>query len=204
MTNPSAVVDVSQVVHLRLCGEERVFRLPSTMSTRKKKSITSLQQIYDSIMELLLKVKPVLDNPKGQDWRAAVEDLNQVASLAESFSDQRPRSSKSWSHLANSLDQEGVNLWNISGLIGKCEGDDARAHLAACEFHHRHPEILNGVRSFRCGSSETCGVSPCRGRVGNKAWDRKSVVPVHRLLGFRTRRLLQVSCMCFNWQAKLR
>lgn len=50
----------------------------------------------------------MLDNPKGQDWRAAVEDLNQVASLAESFSDQRPRSSKSWSHLANSLDQEGV------------------------------------------------------------------------------------------------
>lgn len=100
------------------------------MSTRKKKSITSLQQIYDSIMELLLKVKPMLDNPK-ENWRAAVEDLNQVASLAESFSDQRPRSSKSWSHLADSLDQEGVNLWNISGLIGKCEGDDARAHLAA-------------------------------------------------------------------------
>ncbi|KIJ97165.1 hypothetical protein K443DRAFT_258079 [Laccaria amethystina LaAM-08-1] len=101
------------------------------MSTRKKKSITSLQQIYDSIMELLLKVKPVLDNRKDQNWRVAVEDLNQVASLAESFSDQRPRSSKSWSHLADSLDQEGVNLWNTSGLIGKCEGDDARAHLAA-------------------------------------------------------------------------
>ena len=49
----------------------------------------------------------MLDNPK-ENRHTAVEDLNQVASLAESFSDQRPRSSKSWSHLADSLDQEGV------------------------------------------------------------------------------------------------
>jgi hypothetical protein len=50
----------------------------------------------------------VLDNPKDHNFRATAEYLNQVTSLAESFSEQRPRSSMSWSHLADSLDQEGV------------------------------------------------------------------------------------------------
>lgn len=36
------------------------------------------------------------------------EKLIQIASLAESFTEQRPKSSRStWSHLADSLDQEG-------------------------------------------------------------------------------------------------
>lgn len=74
------------------------------------------------------------------------QELTQVATLAEAFTEERPKSAKgSWSHLADSLDQEGslvydsllrssyftptgVNLWNISGLVRK--GPEEGGHNA--------------------------------------------------------------------------
>ena len=56
----------------------------------------------------LAKVKPLLDDPKHPDWPSITQELTQVASQAESFAEQRPKSSRAtWSHLADSLDQEG-------------------------------------------------------------------------------------------------
>lgn len=79
-----------------------------------------------------------------------VQDLNQLATLAESFAEQRPRSNKDWVQLADSLDQEGspfllhmwfthqikhsnpgVNLWNMSGAIRKSPDDDGRSLVGA-------------------------------------------------------------------------
>lgn len=57
-----------------------------------------------------------------------VKNLHRVASLAESFTEQRPRNC---AELADGLDQEGVNLWNISSLVRKCPEDDGRAVVAA-------------------------------------------------------------------------
>jgi len=54
-----------------------------------------------------------------------------VATLAESFCEQGPKSNKACADLVDSLDQEGVNLWNISGLIGKTGDDDTVALVAA-------------------------------------------------------------------------
>ncbi|TFK38784.1 meiosis protein SPO22/ZIP4 like-domain-containing protein [Crucibulum laeve] len=99
------------------------------MTMRKKKNVLDLQQTYESIMELLATIKPLLDDPKHSNRPSVVEDLEQVASLAESFIEQRPRSNKSWSHLADALDQEGVNLWNISGLVRS--EDDGRTLIAS-------------------------------------------------------------------------
>ncbi|KAF8179159.1 meiosis protein SPO22/ZIP4 like-domain-containing protein [Pholiota molesta] len=102
------------------------------MASRKKKSVESLQELHTSILEHLSKVKPLLDDPKHPNWPSIIEELNQVTSQAESFTEQRPKSSKAtWSHLADSLDQEGVNLWNISGLIHKGLGGENYAHIAA-------------------------------------------------------------------------
>lgn len=77
-----------------------------------------------------------------------VKNLHRVASLAESFTEQRPRDC---AELADGLDQEGaffpfcwhiiyksiegVNLWNISSLVRKCPEDDGRAVVAA----RKHP-----------------------------------------------------------------
>ncbi|KAG6828741.1 hypothetical protein H0H92_006879 [Tricholoma furcatifolium] len=100
------------------------------MSESKRKK--SLEQIHDEIKEILLTVKPKLDDLKSTTRPSLTSDLYQIASLAEAFSEQRPRSnSKSWLHLADSLDQEGVNLWNISGLIRRTPEDDGRLLVAA-------------------------------------------------------------------------
>ncbi|KAF8957067.1 meiosis protein SPO22/ZIP4 like-domain-containing protein [Flammula alnicola] len=102
------------------------------MSSRKKKSAEGLQGIHASILERLSKVKPLLDDPHHTNWSSVVQELIQVASQAESFTEQRPKSGKAtWSHLADSLDQEGVNLWNISGLIHKGLDGEGHAHIAA-------------------------------------------------------------------------
>ncbi|KAF9444140.1 SPO22-domain-containing protein [Macrolepiota fuliginosa MF-IS2] len=67
--------------------------------------------------DLLARTKPHLNDSNIPNRPSLVQNLHQIASLAESFSEQRPRSNNSWNHLADNLDQEGVDLWNISGLV---------------------------------------------------------------------------------------
>ncbi|PFH47187.1 hypothetical protein AMATHDRAFT_124143, partial [Amanita thiersii Skay4041] len=81
--------------------------------------------------DLLIAIKPRLDDPELPNRPSLVNDLYQLAVLAESFSQKRPRSNNAWIDLADSLDQEGVNLWNISGLICKTPDDaDLRTLIA--------------------------------------------------------------------------
>ncbi|KAJ7791757.1 meiosis protein SPO22/ZIP4 like-domain-containing protein [Mycena olivaceomarginata] len=101
------------------------------MSARKKKNLPGLQQIFDSIKDLLIAAKPQLDNPDPTVWPNLIEKLRQVTSLAESFTEQRPKSNKSWVQLSDELDQEGVSLWNISGLVQKTPHDEGRMLVAA-------------------------------------------------------------------------
>ncbi|KAF5339435.1 hypothetical protein D9611_009828 [Ephemerocybe angulata] len=86
---------------------------------QRKKVFPSPQDTYNSIMELLSKIKPHIESfikdPKGHP--SVAPDLDRVAKLAETFMEQRPKSAKGFQEMSDSLDQEGVNLWNISGVI---------------------------------------------------------------------------------------
>ncbi|KAK0245171.1 hypothetical protein EDD85DRAFT_8484 [Armillaria nabsnona] len=93
------------------------------MSTAKKRSV---QQTFQSIKDLLIGAKSQLDDTSQRP--TLVKNLHRVASLAESFTEERPRNC---AELADGLDQEGVNLWNISSLVRKCPEDDGRAVVAA-------------------------------------------------------------------------
>ncbi|KAG9223489.1 hypothetical protein CCMSSC00406_0006981 [Pleurotus cornucopiae] len=84
----------------------------------QRKPLPALQSIYESIKDLLSAIKPKLDKVKGAQ-SAVVKDLHQVASLAQSFTERRAKSSKQRVEWADNLDQEGVYLWNISGLVRK-------------------------------------------------------------------------------------
>ncbi|KAK0440725.1 hypothetical protein EV421DRAFT_1814595, partial [Armillaria borealis] len=95
------------------------------MSTAKKRSA---QQTFQSIKDLLIGAKSQLDDTSPAVRPSLVKNLHRVASLAESFTEQRPRNC---AELADGLDQEGVNLWNISSLVRKCPEDDGRAVVAA-------------------------------------------------------------------------
>jgi len=105
------------------------------------------------VPERLSKVKPLLDDQQHQNWPLVTQELAQITSLVKSFTEQKPKSSRSsWNHLADSLDQEGsfhrvllllnqcanhsqgVNLWNISGLIHKAPDKEGLAHQAARLF----------------------------------------------------------------------
>jgi hypothetical protein len=98
--------------------------------------------------DLLIKIKPKLHDRKLESG-SLVDDLYQVATLAESFTTQRPRSNKNWGHLTDALDREGsfiqhmmlgprlthlvgVTLWNTSGLIRQGTDADSRTVVAAC------------------------------------------------------------------------
>ncbi|KAF9231600.1 hypothetical protein BU15DRAFT_68195 [Melanogaster broomeanus] len=104
---------------------------------RKKRHGTDLQTVYDQIegkffliRQLLIKIKPKLKDIQPND-ASVVQNLHQITSLAQSFSEQRLKSSKK-SHLADALDQEGVNLWNASGLFRQGSDSDSRFIVAAC------------------------------------------------------------------------
>ncbi|KAJ7461286.1 hypothetical protein B0H11DRAFT_119781 [Mycena galericulata] len=122
------------------------------MSARKKKNLPDLQQIFDSIKDLIISAKPQLDNPDPSVRPPLIEKLRHVASLAESFTEQRPKSNKSWLQLSDELDQEGVNLWNISGLVQKTPHDEGRLlvgalRLAAFRLIEAGLELKPGIES---------------------------------------------------------
>ncbi|KAJ6505845.1 meiosis protein SPO22/ZIP4 like-domain-containing protein [Mycena vitilis] len=123
------------------------------MSARKKKNLPGLQQIFDSIKDLLITAKPQLDSADPTVRPPLIEKLRQVASLAESFTEQRPKSNKSWLQLSDELDQEGVNLWNISGLVQKTPHDDglvlvAALRLAAFRLIEAGLELKPGIETL--------------------------------------------------------
>ncbi|KAJ7233617.1 meiosis protein SPO22/ZIP4 like-domain-containing protein [Mycena haematopus] len=96
------------------------------MSARKKKNLPGLQQIFDSIKDLLITAKPQLDNPDPSSQPPLIEKLRQ---------------------LSDELDQEGVNLWNISGLVQKTPHDEGRMLVAALVIYC-HP-LQCGLAAFR-------------------------------------------------------
>jgi hypothetical protein len=67
--------------------------------------------------DLLTKNKPHLNDTDIPNRPSLVQNLHQIASLAESFAEQRPRSTTSWNHLADSLDQEGASIFQTDTFI---------------------------------------------------------------------------------------
>lgn len=58
-------------------------------------------------LDLLIKIKPGLSANK-LDVGSILDDLSEVAALAEAFTAQRPRSKKNWVQFADALDREGA------------------------------------------------------------------------------------------------
>lgn len=97
----------------------------------KKSRARSPQELCDEIKELLIKSKTKLksDGTTTKD-ESISRDLHKIASLAQSFTELRLRSSKK-SLLSDFLDQEGVSLWNASGVVRQGSAHDSRVVVAA-------------------------------------------------------------------------
>ncbi|KIK46084.1 hypothetical protein CY34DRAFT_22194 [Suillus luteus UH-Slu-Lm8-n1] len=100
----------------------------------KKSRARSPQELCDEIKELLIKTKTKLksDGTTTKD-ESISRDLHKIASLAQSFTELRLRSSKK-SLLSDFLDQEGVSLWNASGVVRQGSAHDSRVVVAASGF----------------------------------------------------------------------
>ncbi|KAH7925693.1 SPO22-domain-containing protein [Leucogyrophana mollusca] len=119
------------------------------MSAGRKISPAKLQAIFNEIKDLLIKTKPKLNDITLGDL-AVADDLHQIALLAQSFTEQRPKSSKNWSDLTDVLDQEGVNLWNASGIFRQGSEHDSRTIVAALR--------LAGFRLMEAGLEPKPGI----------------------------------------------
>ncbi|KAG2053918.1 SPO22-domain-containing protein [Suillus hirtellus] len=95
----------------------------------KKSRARSPQELYDEIKELLIKTKPKLKDGTTRD-ETITRDLHKIASLAQTFTEQRLKLSKK-SQLSDFLDQEGVSLWNASGAVRQGSAHDSRVVVAA-------------------------------------------------------------------------
>lgn len=99
--------------------------MSSTPQTRGGAHIPqAVKETYESIRDLLVSIKPKLKTTNLGAQGSLIPDLHRVAHLAEAFVAGRPRSIKKWSDVADELDCEGVNLWNISGPAASAEEDD--------------------------------------------------------------------------------
>jgi hypothetical protein len=79
--------------------------------------LTSMPLTAKPYPDLLTKNKPHLNDTDIPNRPSLVQNLHQIASLAESFAEQRPRSITSWNHLADSLDQEGASVFQTNIFI---------------------------------------------------------------------------------------
>ncbi|KAJ4477669.1 meiosis protein SPO22/ZIP4 like-domain-containing protein [Lentinula edodes] len=99
--------------------------------TRKKKTLPNLQETFESIKDLLSTTKTQLDASDISLRPSIIENLERISNLAESFTDRRLKAEQDCANLCDILDQEGVTLWNISGLVSKYPDDDGRALAGA-------------------------------------------------------------------------
>ncbi|KAI0727576.1 hypothetical protein C8Q72DRAFT_839118 [Fomitopsis betulina] len=99
------------------------------MSASKRKLPSGLAESFETIKGLLITIKPKLidASTKQHGWSTTHSELLRLSSLAESFSKQRPRSNKEWIPIADTLDREGVWLWNVATSIR----DDHAGQIAA-------------------------------------------------------------------------
>ncbi|KAJ4468487.1 meiosis protein SPO22/ZIP4 like-domain-containing protein [Lentinula lateritia] len=119
--------------------------------TRKKKTLPNLQEIFESIKDLLSTTKTQLDASDISLRPSIIENLERISNLAESFTDRRLKAEQDCANFCDILDQEGaydkkssamhlvtsvsgVTLWNISGLVSKYPDDDGRALAGARTF----------------------------------------------------------------------
>ncbi|KAJ3982962.1 meiosis protein SPO22/ZIP4 like-domain-containing protein [Lentinula detonsa] len=100
-------------------------------TTRKKKPSLNLQESFESIKDLLSTTKTQLDSSDISLRPSIIENLGRISALAESFTDGRLKADRDCTDLCDTLDQEGVTLWNISGLVSKYPDDDGRAMTGA-------------------------------------------------------------------------
>lgn len=100
------------------------------MSARKRKA-AAIQPIFREIQDLLLVIKPRLGEAKRSAWSLLIPDLDKVASRAEAISQQRPKANKDWQDVADTLDREGVYLWNAASTIKGAESDVGPEVVAA-------------------------------------------------------------------------
>ncbi|GJJ13838.1 hypothetical protein Clacol_008095 [Clathrus columnatus] len=128
------------------------------MSNKKRKGGPTLgiQELYDSITG----IKPKLSADKTND-ASLISDLHTLANLAESFVEHRQKPNKGWLLLADELDREGVNLWNMSSAILR-QGKDqegrklfAALRLAAFRLVEAGLEQKPGIQNI--GSYDLAG-----------------------------------------------
>ncbi|TDL22344.1 hypothetical protein BD410DRAFT_821261 [Rickenella mellea] len=106
------------------------------MSPHKRKTSSApapadLQAAFDDINDIIINIKPKLTDTRKAARSSLIEDLNHLAVLAQKFTEQRPRSNRTWIELGDALDREGVHLWNTSGLIRQgSDGDDRKLFAA--------------------------------------------------------------------------
>ncbi|KAJ3723773.1 meiosis protein SPO22/ZIP4 like-domain-containing protein [Lentinula raphanica] len=100
-------------------------------TARKKKSLPSLQETFESIKDLLSTTKTQLDANDVSLRPSIIVNLERISALAESFLNGRSKADEDCTELCDILDQEGVTLWNISGLVNKYPDDDGRALAGA-------------------------------------------------------------------------
>ncbi|KAI5118182.1 hypothetical protein M0805_004995 [Coniferiporia weirii] len=124
------------------------------MPTHKRKAAQSAPQpreTFDAIVGLTTRIKPKLADLGKKDNRISLlDELYHLAALGEALTEQRQRS-KLTADLADTLDREGVHLWNISGLVRQgSESDEDRSLFAALR--------LSGFRLIEAGIEEKPGV----------------------------------------------
>ncbi|CCL98934.1 uncharacterized protein FIBRA_00941 [Fibroporia radiculosa] len=121
------------------------------MSASKRKLPPGVQDIYQEIkgmlstytaqthpnymrriLDILINIKANLNDNKRSARSTICTELQKLASLAESFTKQRPRSNKDWIRLADDLDREGVHLWNASASMQDAGDEEGQAVSATC------------------------------------------------------------------------
>lgn len=100
---------------------------PTEMSARKRKFETDVKPKIESILgaqalvklceylilrldhtDLLVQIKPRLNDPKRSAEGSLISDLHKLAAVADSVCKQRPHTSHEWLAAADSLDREGA------------------------------------------------------------------------------------------------
>ncbi|TFK48044.1 hypothetical protein OE88DRAFT_1810744 [Heliocybe sulcata] len=149
-----------------------------TENKKRNSSNANLRELHQKITGLLLKIKPRLSDQKGFADDKLLEDLLQISALAESFIEQRPKSNKNWQDLADSLDQEGVALWNSSGNVHHEKELDDRTLSAALKYAAYR--LIEGGLESKPGAETLVHMLQLASKVGSALSGQSEASPKQR------------------------
>ncbi|KZO99626.1 hypothetical protein CALVIDRAFT_553111 [Calocera viscosa TUFC12733] len=110
---------------------DRCHTMDEEPAQKRRKTLPSseMPDLVSQIHNILARVMPCLSALDNISSSTLLHDINELVSLASTFTSVKPRVKSEWTTLADEVDKRGVELWNASTHLRSMESENESAQV---------------------------------------------------------------------------